>query len=175
LAHVDTVIDNIRRLIRDLSPASLEELGLTSAIKLLLEEFAKHYNISLGPVNFADIDQLFPAPVRLGIFRIFQEALTNIGKHAQATQVSCSCEKIDHAVLFSITDNGLGFKVTDYQTRQNGIKGIGLSTMMERARLAGGKLEIRSHNASGTEITFVIPTELGRGNESATLSNRPGG
>lgn len=160
LVSVDVLIENIRRLITDFSPAALEELGLTSAIKLLLEEFAKHYNINADTVNFDNIDQLFPPPVRLGIYRIFQESLTNIGKHAKATQVSSTITNQGQQVLFSIKDNGRGFNLEKLNLPENRPKGIGLETMIERVRLAGGQMDIKSQPGAGTEITFTVPVRL---------------
>jgi PAS domain S-box-containing protein len=169
LNDMDALIENIRRLITDLSPTVLEELGLTSAIKLLLEEFVKHYSIEAEVVNFDDIDQLFPPPVRLGIYRIFQESLTNIGKHAKATQVSATINKMGHQVSFLIKDNGQGFNLEGILGEENRTKGTGLSTMIERARLAGGKLEINSRVGAGTEIAFMIPARVEREAENGHL------
>ena len=169
LNDVDALIENIRRLITDLSPTVLEELGLAAAIKLLLEEFAKHYNIDASMVNFDDIDNLFPAPVRLGIYRIFQESLTNIGKHAKATRVSASIQKMGQQVSFLIKDNGQGFNLEGILGQENRTKGTGLSTMIERARLAGGQLDINSRVGAGTEIAFTIPARVEKETENGHL------
>lgn len=168
LNDVDALIENIRRLITDLSPTVLEELGLTSAIRLLLEEFGKHDNIE-AEVNFDDIDNLFPPPVRLSIYRIFQESLTNIGKHAKATQVSTSVKKMGQQVSFLIKDNGQGFNLEGILGQENRTKGTGLSTMIERARLTGGQLEINSRVGAGTEVAFMIPARVEREGENGRL------
>lgn len=174
VASVDSLIDNIGRLIMDLSPKIVEELGLTSAIKVLLEEFAQQYNIGFDLVNTEDIDDLFPSPVQLVIYRIIQESLTNIGKHAKAARISCTIKKLEDQVWFSIKDDGRGFERKDQQSRGNVDGGIGLSIMMERARLAGGQLEIKSQVGAGTEITFSIPYQLEGKNKSGSLSNSSG-
>jgi PAS domain S-box-containing protein len=157
LNEVDDLIENIRRLITDMSPTVLEDLGLSGAIKLLLEEFAKHYNIEADIVNFNDIDQLFSPQLRLGIYRIFQESFTNIGKHAKATQVSVRIKKMGRQVSFFIKDNGQGFNPEEILGPENRAKGTGLVTMIERARLGGGQLEINSRVGAGTEIALMIP------------------
>lgn len=157
LNEVDALIENIRRLIQDLSPTVLEELGLTAAIKLLLEEFAKHYDIEADTVKFDDIDQLFPPPVRLGIYRIFQESFTNIGKHAKATQVSVSVRETGQQVSFLIKDNGQGFNLAGILGQENRTNGTGLFAMIERARLAGGQLVVNSRVGAGTEIALTVP------------------
>ena len=169
LNDVDALIENIRRLITDLSPTVLEEVGLTAAIRLLLEEFAKHYNIEADMANSDDIDQLFPPPVRLGIYRIFQESFTNIGKHAEATRVSASIKKMGQQVSFLIKDNGQGFNLEGILGQENRTKGTGLVTMIERARVAGGQLEINSRVGAGTEIAFMIPARVEREAENGHL------
>ena len=160
LNFTDVLVEDIRRLIRDLSPAILEELGLISAIKLLLEDLGKKYQIDSGSVDFDDIDHLFPPRIQLAIYRIFQESLTNLGKHAEATRVSSTIKKLGDKVRFSIKDNGRGFNLPELLLRGNGTKGIGLSTMRERIRSAGGQLEIKSQEGVGTEVAFMIPLEL---------------
>jgi signal transduction histidine kinase len=135
----------------------------------LLEEFVKHYNIYASMVNFDDIDNLFSPPVRLGIYRIFQESFTNIGKHAKATQISASIKKMGQQVSFLIKDNGQGFNLEEILGQENRTKGIGLTTMMERARLAGGHLEINSRVGAGTEIAFMIPVRVEREAENDNL------
>jgi signal transduction histidine kinase len=160
LAAVDSLIDNIGRLIMDLSPKIVEELGLTSAIKVLLEEFAQEYHVGFDLDHVQDIDNLFPAPVQLGIYRIIQESLTNIGKHAKATRIFCTIKKRKEQVWFSIKDDGQGCERKDRQGRGDNNGGNGLSIMKERARLAGGQLEIQSQVGAGTEITFSIPYQV---------------
>lgn len=174
LTHISTLIEDIRRLLRDLSPAVLEELGLTSALRLLLEDLNKHYNIDTSSMELDNIDQLFPAKAQLSIYRIFQETLTNIGKHAKATQVSSLIKKSSHQVRFLIKDNGRGFEPADLLNRDKGSMGIGLSTIKERIRFVGGQLDINSREGGGTEIAFTLPVRTEKENGDA-LPNRLSG
>jgi PAS domain S-box-containing protein len=162
LNYLDGIIENVRRLSWDLSPTVLEEMGLSSAMKYWLEEFSKYYNVKNLAVNIEEIDNLFSSKVQLNIYRIFQECLTNIGKHAQATQISLAVKKQDGRVSFVVKDNGQGFDVEKALTRESSSKGIGLATMAERVRMAGGVLDISSHRGLGTQITFTIPTDARR-------------
>ncbi len=91
LLYLDGVIDDVRRLSRDLSPAILEDLGLLSALKYLIEGVSKHFTVSAS-FEVEDLDHLFPADAQITIYRICQECLTNISKHAGATEVSITIE-----------------------------------------------------------------------------------
>ena len=89
LRYLDGVIDDVRRLSRDLSPAILEDLGLQSALRYLIDGVSKHYTVSYS-FEVEDLDDLFTVDAQIIIYRIFQECLTNISKHAGATKVSIS-------------------------------------------------------------------------------------
>ncbi|MCX5888466.1 MAG: ATP-binding protein [Deltaproteobacteria bacterium] len=106
---------------------------------------------------------------------MFQESFTNIGKHAKATQVSVSIKKMGQQVSFLIKDNGQGFNPAGILGQENRTKGTGLFTMIERARLGGGQLDINSRVGAGTEIALMIPARVEREAENGHLSNRPGG
>lgn len=154
LHYLDGLIDKVRQLSRDLSPPTiLEELGLGNALKYLIEEYSKHYDIHQRRVDMEEIDNLFSKPTQINIYRIFQEALTNIGRHAQATHISIEIKKADNDVSFMIGDDGKGF--------DPGRKtGIGVAAMTERVNIMGGEIEIQSQKGRGTRITFNIPIEL---------------
>ena len=85
--YIDQVIENIRRLSRDLSPTILEDFGLSAALRWLINNFAKSYTIKVV-LNMIDIDSLLPRDSHVVVYRTVQEALTNIGKHSQAKNVS---------------------------------------------------------------------------------------
>jgi PAS domain S-box-containing protein len=163
LDYLNLVIDNVRRLSRDLSPSTLEELGLSAAIKFLLNEFSKHYNIAACDYEPDEIEGLFPLTAQVNIYRIIQESLTNIGKHAGASQISLTIKKQDQAVAFRLEDNGKGFPVDEMLSRPGSEKGMGLLSIDERVRMLGGTLEIRSKPEAGTQITFSIPFREERG------------
>ncbi len=156
--YLDGVIDKVRRLSRDLSPTSLEQFGLSTAINDLLEEFGQHFAMRWSPVQTNGIGRLFSPLAQINIFRIFQESLTNIGRHAHASQISVNIEQQEDHVLFSVEDDGLGFDLKEVSDREHKACGIGLAAMQERARLAGGSLDILTHPGAGTKITFRIPT-----------------
>lgn len=156
LEVIDQVIDSLARLSRDLSPAILEDLGLVAALRRLVDNFAKASKLSVVSA-IADLGPLPPKYSQIMIYRFFQEALTNIGKHAQARSVLVKAVRESGRILFSIEDDGRGFDARSAATRRASEKGLGLTTMKERARILGGTLIIRSEAGQGTRITLSIP------------------
>ncbi|MCK9376561.1 MAG: PAS domain-containing protein [Syntrophobacterales bacterium] len=155
LQYMDEIIDSVRRISRDLSPSILVDLGLTVALEHLIEEFTKNYNIKCY-VDIFNIDNLFPQDSQILIFRIFQESLTNIAKHAEASQVSIEIKKQNNAVSFSIADNGKGFDLERVSTLNSTQKGLGLAAMDERVHMLDGSLNIWSQEGLGTKISFAL-------------------
>jgi two-component system NarL family sensor kinase len=165
--YLDGVITNVRKLSWDLSPGSLEELGLATAIKNLLGEFSQKYEVNWSPKELEEIGDSFSSLAKISIYRIFQESMTNIGRHAQASRISIKIEQQEGHVSFTVEDNGQGFDLNRVYDRERRTKGIGLATMKERARLAGGSLKIWSHPGAGTKITISIPMDQEEGNGAA--------
>ncbi len=160
LSYIDQTIDNIRRLSRDLSPSILEDLGLTEALRWLAENFHKSFD-GVMTMNIEDIDHLFPPDSEIIIYRIMQEALTNIGKHAGACNVSVVVRKAEEKVEISIEDDGQGILLPQLSDAQPNEKGMGLTIMQERVRMLGGLFAIERRNESGTRVGFSIPVQKG--------------
>jgi signal transduction histidine kinase len=161
LHYLDGVIDDIRRLSRDLSPAILEDLGLQSALKYLIDGVSKHYTVSQA-FEVEDLDHLFLSEARIIIYRIFQECLTNISKHAEATEVFIAVTEKDGFVSLVFEDNGAGFDPSQVSARRATGRGLGLAALDERTRMLGGTLEIESRPGSGTRVNCVIPIDQGK-------------
>jgi len=160
LNSVDQIIESVRRLSRDLSPSILEDLGLSAALRWLVREFEERFKIKFA-FSMPGIDNLFPREGQTLIYRIFQEAFTNIGKHAQANHVSVEIKKEEMRVSFLVEDDGIGFDVAEQDVLDSTEKGMGLSAMDERVRMLGGQLEVSSQRNQGTTISFIIPIEKG--------------
>ena len=161
LLYLDGVIDDVRRLSRDLSPAILEDLGLQSALQYLVNAVSKHYKVSHA-FEVEDLDQLFMDEAQIIIYRIFQECLTNISKHAGATEVSVAIKEHDGLISLMIEDNGAGFDPASVLARRGVGWGLGLPALAERARMLGGTLKIWSQPGAGTRMTLVIPVDRER-------------
>jgi PAS domain S-box-containing protein len=161
LTYLDNTIENVRRLSWDLRPSAFEQFGLATAIRNLLENFSKHYHIQWEPSQVDRIDNLFPPVSQINIYRIFQESLTNISRHAQATDILINIDKQDGYVTCVIQDNGRGFDPQAVADSEKGQSGIGLATMYQRTRIVGGRLEIKSSPEAGTQLTLTIPTKKG--------------
>jgi signal transduction histidine kinase len=159
LQHVDQVIDNVRRLSRNLRPSIIEDLGLSAGLKRLVNDFTDHHKIR-ATFAIGEIDQLFSQETQIMLYRILQEALTNVGKHAQASQVSLGTLIENGTVTFYVEDDGKGFDVKN--TINSPLKGLGLATMHERARILGRSLDLHSEIGKGTRISFSIPVETKR-------------
>ncbi len=154
--YIDRIIDNVRRLSRDLSPSILEDLGLSAAFEWLIENFSRQHSVQTS-VEIIDIDRLFAQEIQTNLYRIFQEALTNIGKHALADHVAFVVKKENSSVVFFIEDNGKGFDVNEAMTGNIAERGMGLTAMNERANMIGANLDIRSRPGEGARITLKIP------------------
>ncbi len=154
--YVDQIIEKVRRLSHDLCPSCVEDLGLDDSIKMLIEEFAEHSKLNVS-VNTHKIDTLFPLESKILIYRIFQEAFTNIQKHAQAHNVSVIIQKNKMKVSFQVADDGNGFDRESKKIRNGYRPGLGLTAMEERARMLGGTLAVYSIIGIGTRIAFCIP------------------
>jgi len=154
--YIDQVIENVRRLSRDLSPTILEDFGLSAALRWLINNFVKNYNIKVV-LEMVDVDSLLSQDSHVVVYRTVQEVLTNIGKHSQAKNVSVAINVAESSVNFSIEDDGIGFDEKAVAARNPREKGLGLATMKGRAQMVGGALNIRTSEGKGTLITLSIP------------------
>lgn len=157
---IDETIESVRRISRDLSPSILEDLGLSAALRWLLESFSERHSIQTS-FDVDEIDGLFSQETQTNLYRISQEALTNIGRHSEASQMHFVMEKNENHVSFVVEDNGKGFDVNQIRSRLSHEKGMGLAAMVERAHMLGATLHIRSSLGEGTRISLKIP--LGKG------------
>lgn len=158
--YVDQVIENIRRLSRDLSPTILEDFGLSAALRWLINNFAKNYNMKVM-MDMIDTDALLPLQSHVVVYRTIQEALTNIGKHSGAKNVSVSVCENGGRVSFTIEDDGVGFDEREVGAKSPEGKGLGLETMKGRCQMVGGTLTIWSRKGEGTRIILSVPVEWG--------------
>jgi len=172
--YVDGIIEKVRRISQDLSPAGVEELGLSYALKNLVDEFCEHFDPGWCAINVDDIDKLFSIERQINIYRIFQETMTNIVRHSQADQITIDIKRHNDFVNFRVQDNGKGFDVKQVLAGGEPHKGIGITAISERVRILGGSLNITSNREGlGTTITFHIPVEKG-GADHATLPHHTG-
>lgn len=150
---VSLSIERLRHLLFELSPPALERGGLMAALKTLLDEFKHDFGIltTLSGGLAADPD----TATSLVIYRIIQEALTNVHKHAQASRVEVTLREADGGLLARVQDDGVGFDMA--QPHPEGTKHIGLSSMRERAELAEGWWNVVSGGGTGTRVEFWIP------------------
>jgi len=156
LRGIDLVIENIRRISRNLSPVALEEYGFSAALRGLINGISKTYDVRVS-TNITDMDTLFAKDARIGIYRVLQEALTNIGKHARPKTVSVVIRKNDDTITFSVEDDGVGFNAARTSISPHPEKGIGLSIMKERVQILGGSFDLWTEEGKGTKVTFAIP------------------
>jgi signal transduction histidine kinase/ligand-binding sensor domain-containing protein len=155
---LNKVMTEIRRISRNLRPAELDDLGLGSAVRSLADEFAERTQITTVVKDEWPKKPLSPE-VRLTLYRIIQESLTNVEKHAGAKRVKIGCMETEAEIVCTIEDNGHGIR-TDEQTKARARgDGLGLLDMQERLSFIGGTLEISSVPRRGTTVTIHIPSQ----------------
>jgi signal transduction histidine kinase len=142
---------DIRRLIHDLRPVALDELGLVPALRQHLARCEHEHDLVIDFV--ADEGQRLPAPLETALFRIVQEAVNNVLRHAQAQHMTVTLvRRADHVEL-CVADDGQGF---DTQLPRSG-RHVGLWSMRERVEQLGGQFEVRSAPGQGTAVTALVP------------------
>lgn len=157
-AQVQTCLRDIRRLIYDLRPVALDELGLVAALREHLARCAEEHGLMVefatgnGPPNCL-VGERLPAHVETALFRIVQEAVNNVIRHAQARRLSVMLTRDAERVQLCISDDGLGF---DAQLPRSG-RHIGLWSMCERVEQLGGQFELTSAPGQGTTVTASLP------------------
>ena len=152
LKLIDSTVNAVRRLSTELRPAILDSLGLIPAIEWLAQEFEKRTGVACEFIATED-DLTMDDERTTALFRICQEALTNVARYAKATSVHIILESDERQILLRINDNGRG--ITDAEAK--GTTSFGLLGMRERARLLGGTLEITGAPGKGTALTVRIP------------------
>jgi len=151
---VNSTIATVRKIATDLRPSILDDLGLLAALEWQSEEFERRSGTKVVFTNEAGDISVVPHAAT-ALFRIYQEVLTNIARHAGASQVNATLESDDKSLYFSIRDNGVGFDVNSIK----GKKTLGLLGIKERSLLIGGTYEIKSKPGQGSEIVISIPLE----------------
>jgi signal transduction histidine kinase len=138
-----------RRIIEDLRPSSLANLGLTASLEILAREFSERSGLEImTSVEQTELDE----SRQLTVYRLVQESLTNVGKYAEAKQVDISVRNYSNHVEVDIKDDGKGFNVAEIRTSTHGLAG-----MRHRVEAAGGRLTVISAPGSGTRISAVLP------------------
>jgi signal transduction histidine kinase len=145
----------VHKFARELRPAVLDDLGLLSALRSLMKSFTGRTGVRTHLTAFAEIQDL-DAMRRTVLFRIAQEALANVGRHARASRAEVTFRMDGGFVLMEVTDDGVSFQVREVLSARK-TKRLGLLGMRERAEMVGGSLEIESSPESGTRIVARIP------------------
>jgi len=154
--QINRTLSGVRRFSQDLRPSVLDDLGLIPAIDWLVPELARHYKIKIE-LEIKGEPRRFPAETELVLFRIIQESLRNIGKHAMASRAWVTADFSAENTVFTIKDSGRGFHPPD-RIGDLAVSGkLGLTGMQERAQLIGARLSIKSTPGEGTTVTVEIP------------------
>jgi PAS domain S-box-containing protein len=159
IGQVDNAIQQVRNLSLDLRPSMLDDLGLEAAVRWLSGRMIQRTGLEIR------LECDFPGPrpataVETGCFRVVQESLTNIARHARASHVRIELKSGDDGILVRIADNGSGFDASDVFSRRSEQPTAGLLGMRERVQLLGGELSIDSAWGSGTTVTARVPNRV---------------
>jgi len=158
-------LEVLRHRAQDLRPRIIDDLGLVPALEWMAENLSKDYGID-AHVNVKGTEMSLPDEVQLLLFRIAQEALANIRRHAEASVAVVELEFGSNRIRIAVSDNGKGFEVPPQLGDFTSVGKLGIIGMSERARLLGGTLDIKSEVGKGTQVVAKLPLQKG-----AILSN----
>jgi signal transduction histidine kinase len=156
---VERTLEQVRNLSLDLRPSILDDLGLVAAVRWYLDRQAQRAGFVVQLITEPLPDALAPE-LDTACFRVIQEAVTNIVRHARATQVRVTLTRVDDELHLQVHDNGVGFDVAAARTRAARGASLGLLGMRERVMLLGGRLEVLSGPSRGTEVQARFPLDL---------------
>ena len=153
---VRNALEETRQLMFDLRPMTLDDLGLIPTLRKFIKEYGDRYGLSTR-FNVVGQERRLPGNIEGVLFRIIQEALTNVHKHARAKMAEVTMRLQPTRVAVVVKDDGQGFDVARTEANLHKNKNLGLLSMRERAELEKGALEIRSQPGRGTEVKVEIP------------------
>ncbi|MBN8672740.1 MAG: PAS domain S-box protein [Chitinophagales bacterium] len=154
LEMINTIVATVRKISSELRPSMLDDLGLVAALEWYSRDFIKRTGIKTS-FNSSVGEMELPDKTKTGFFRIFQESLTNVARHSEATEVNTSLYRKDNKLFMVIHDNGKGFDALE----TIGKRTLGLLGMKERALMMGGRFVVSSSPGNGTEIEVAVSLE----------------
>ncbi|MCI5221868.1 MAG: response regulator [Candidatus Electrothrix sp. AR4] len=156
---ISQIIEEVRLLSKNLSPVIIDDLGLDAAIQHLVDNFTGTHGItcSFCPAPLTVISSVDGKRI---VYRLVQETMNNICKHAHATHIDFSIKVDKIRVRLELTDNGKGFDFKEMVARPPSHRGIGFTAMSERVKMLGGNVDIQSDVGKGTTVVFTIPVDF---------------
>lgn len=156
-------LEAVRKLAVELRPATLDDLGLLAALEAYTESYRSRMpvRVTFQANGFEDRDRRLPPQIELVLYRVVQEALTNVAKHANAHAIRVELSRRPHEVLASVSDDGDGFSVEEMMRSRE--RGLGLFGMQERLSLVRGQLIIDSAPGRGTRVNARVPLHVAGG------------
>jgi PAS domain S-box-containing protein len=151
---LNSMLKSVRRISLELRPGVLDNIGLVTTIEWHLKEFEKRSGIKTSFIKSTEVE--ISNVIKNGVFRIFQESLTNVARHSQAKHVQVELYKKNDALFLSIVDDGKGFD----QEKVSRKKTLGILGMKERTAMMGGRYEVSSKPGHGTTVTVVLPYNM---------------
>jgi len=155
--HIRQTIDDARCMAMDLRPSILDDLGIISTINWFCRQYEETYKDVKVEKQISVDEKDIAENRKIVIYRVMQEAMNNIAKHARADTINIILEKIDEFIGLSITDNGIGLSQTHHP---GSIKGMGINSMQERVELTGGSFRIFDNVPNGTIISIRWPSDI---------------
>jgi signal transduction histidine kinase len=149
-------LGEVHRVIVDLRPSVLDDLGLRSAIEWYAERALRRTGVN-ARCEFSGLERRLPPELETALFRCAQEAMTNIARHARAENVLVQCAVAQERVRLEIEDDGEGFEPSALRTPDRSGRGLGLMGMRERVELLGGRLQLVAAPGQGTHLTLELP------------------
>lgn len=146
--------ESVRRILRGLRPPALEEVGVVAAIRAHLRSALADTGLEVE-LDAAPVEDVLSGDAKLALYRIVQEAISNVLRHAEADRVSIHIATADGKVVATVADDGRGFDVA----KAAGGRGLGILGMQERALLLGGRVSVKSERDDGTRVRIELPTE----------------
>ena len=157
--YLAATIKETKRISANLRPSTLDDLGLVATIAWYLRQFQRLYGDIKIEYSSEIIEKDIPEAMKINIYRIIQEGLTNAERHSKANKVQLSMKYCDgrHSISLAIKDNGCGFDVKERQSKKDPLGGYGLIAMRERCEIFGGVFHLDSKAGEGTRIKAILP------------------
>jgi signal transduction histidine kinase len=156
---VKEALEEVRRLAMNLRPSTLDDLGLLATLSWFVREFQTVYRTIAVESEFSVAEAEVPDALKVAMFRIVQESMSNIAKHSRATRVKVRLENAARGIRLSIEDNGVGFSPEEVASRQGVQKSHGHVSSRDRVEWSGGAFAIRAAPGQGVRVEAVWPTE----------------